>query len=606
MVHPLDPSTGSNYTEIHVESYDLTWKIDFEREKIEGSVDVELKAVKSTNQVLLDTRALEIREVSSNPAENLKFEVLENPGLGQILKIDTGKQLAEGEKIKLRIAYSTGKNATALQFLTADQTTDGKAPYLFSQCQAINARSIVPCMDTPSVKSTYRSTVHVPLGLTCLMSAIGKSHEKSACGKFEVFKFEQPVQIPAYLLAIVVGRLESRKISERCAVWAEPSQASAAEYEFAETESILKVAENVAGPYVWGRYDLVVLPASFPFGGMENPCLTFITPTLLAGDRSLVNVIAHEIAHSWTGNLVTNFSWEHFWLNEGFTVFLERKIHGRMHGEKERQFECQQGFENTLIPTVKTWGPDHEFTKLIQKLGNIDPDEAFSSIPYEKGSALLLTIEQAIGDNSRFEEFLRSYIQKFAYKTVSTDEFQEYLYSSFSDKRIILDNIDWNLWLNSPGLPPKPKFDTTLTDECKKLAGNWTRSTEIPAGTETIYEKMSSAQKLAVIDEIRANRGVFGVEKMPALTEAYKLDKVKHSEIKFSWLLLGLDTKFEPIIEPSLAFAAAVGRMKYCKPIYRALFNWQATRSRAIAQFQQNIPKMNPITVKAIQGLLKA
>ncbi|KHJ89461.1 peptidase family M1 [Oesophagostomum dentatum] len=198
----------------------------------------------------------------------------------------------------------------------------------------------------------------------------------------------------------------------RCAVWCEPSIVDSAKWEFESTEKILQTAEQIAGPYRWGRYDLVVLPPTFPFGGMENPCLTFVTPTLLSGDRSLVNVVAHEIAHSWTGNLVTNASWEHFWLNEGFTVFLERKIHGRLQGEPERHFESECGYDEALTIAVKTFGDTHEFTKLIPNLGGIDPDDAYSSVPYEKGSAFLFTIEQLLGGPQEFEKFLRKYIEK--------------------------------------------------------------------------------------------------------------------------------------------------------------------------------------------------
>ncbi|CAD6196149.1 unnamed protein product [Caenorhabditis auriculariae] len=557
-------------------------------------------AEKNTSKLVLDSNGLAISSIKWNDKE-LKYTIESNGPLGQKLEIDFGSVQNVGSLPVVTIAYTTGENAAALQFLTGEQTTDKKAPYLFSQCQAIHARTIVPSMDTPSVKSTYSAKVSVPKGLTCLMSAIGDGNTES--GDVTEYKFNQPVAVPAYLLAIVVGHLEQRVISERCAVWSEPSVAEAAAYEFAETEKILKVAEDVAGPYVWGRYDLVVLPATFPFGGMENPCLTFVTPTLLAGDRSLVNVIAHEISHSWTGNLVTNCSWEHFWLNEGFTVFLERKIHGRMYGEQERQFESECGFQDTLVPTVeKVFGRNHEFTKLVQNLKGVDPDDAFSCVPYEKGSALLFTIEQLIGDNERFEKFLKTYISKFAHKSVYTDQWKENLYEFFSDKKAVLDSIDWNLWLNRPGVPPKPKYDSTLMTACKQLASQWT-SSEAPPTDSAPFIKMGNSQRCAVIDAIRASGG-FSEAKMPQLTTTYQLDQAKNCELKFSWLMLGLEIQWQPILEPSLAFALAIGRMKYCKPIYRALFAWPQARDRAIAQFKANIPNMHPITASVIQKLL--
>ncbi|KIH58955.1 putative leukotriene A-4 hydrolase [Ancylostoma duodenale] len=415
-----DPATASNYDQIKVVHYFLDWKVDFSEKKIAGSILMTLKAVTAVDKVILDAHNLAISSVKIN-GQDAKFSV-EHWTLGDKVVIQTAP-LSEGQEVKLEIKYSTAKEATALQFLDKELTADKKlfvhspptlnvqAPYLFSQCQAIHARSIMPCMDTPSVKSTYDAQVTVPSSLTCLMSAIGK--EKKTAGDSTTYTFNQPVTIPSYLLAIVVGHIERREISSRCAVWCEPSIVDSAKWEFESTEKILQTAEKLAGPYRWGRYDLVVLPPTFPFGGMENPCLTFVTPTLLSGDRSLVNVVAHEISHSWTGNLVTNASWEHFWLNEGFTVFLERKIHGRLQGEAERQFESESGYDEALTTAVKTFGDSHEFTKLIPDERGIDPDDAFSSVPYEKGSAFLFTIEQLLGEPERFEEFLRKYIEKY-------------------------------------------------------------------------------------------------------------------------------------------------------------------------------------------------
>ncbi|VDL79116.1 unnamed protein product [Nippostrongylus brasiliensis] len=403
-----DPSTSSNYDEITVTHYDLKWTVSFTEKKIFGSVVITLKALKDVDRVVFDSNALAVASVKLDGKE-LSYKCEPGIPIGDKFIINT-PHISAGKEIKLEISYSTASEPKALQFMDAELTADKKAPYLYSQCQSIHARSLVPCMDTPSVKSSYDAEVTVPSNLVCLMSAIGKGSRKS--GDSTVYTFHQPISIPSYLLAIVAGHIERREISPRCDVWCEPSLVDSAKWEFEATEKILQVAEELAGPYRWGRYDLVVLPPTFPFGGMENPCLTFVTPTLLAGDRSLVNVVAHEIAHSWTGNLVSNASWEHFWLNEGFTVFLERKIKGRIEGELERQFESECGFDESLTTAVKTFGETHEFTKLIPNLKDIDPDDSYSSVPYEKGSALLFTLEQLLGDNARFEKFLRSYIEK--------------------------------------------------------------------------------------------------------------------------------------------------------------------------------------------------
>lgn len=305
--------------------------------------------------------------------------------------------LSKNQEVVIEISFETSPKSSALQWLTPEQTSGKEHPYLFSQCQAIHCRAILPCQDTPSVKLTYSAEVSVPKELVALMSAIrdGEAPDPEDPSR-KIYRFSQKVPIPCYLIALVVGALESRQIGPRTLVWSEKEQVEKSAYEFSETESMLKIAEDLGGPYVWGQYDLLVLPPSFPYGGMENPCLTFVTPTLLAGDKSLSNVIAHEISHSWTGNLVTNKTWDHFWLNEGHTVYLERHICGRLFGEKFRHFHALGGW-GELQNSIKTFGDTHPFTKLVVDLTNVDPDVAYSSVPYEKGFALLFYLEQLLG-----------------------------------------------------------------------------------------------------------------------------------------------------------------------------------------------------------------
>ncbi|CAJ0918302.1 unnamed protein product, partial [Mesorhabditis belari] len=578
----MDPASCSNFDEVLPTHYSLNWTVDFDKELIHGNVVIDLKVKKDTSKLVLDGSGLTISKIRfEGNQDELKFSVADYAPFGQKIEVVVPELKADTTS-KVRIEYATSSPPSAVQFLSAEQTTDKLAPYLFSQCQAIHARSLMPCMDTPSAKASYDATVSVPAGLTCVMSAVGdKVKEESDRA---VFFYEQKIPIPTYLLAIVVGKIVRKDISERCAVWAEPSQIDAAHWEFEETEKILTVAENLAGPYQWGRYDLMVLPSTFPYGGMENPCMTFITPTLLAGDRSLVNVVAHEISHSWTGNLVTNANWEHFWLNEGFTVFLERKIHGRMYGEQARQFESECGWEDNMLPTInKVFGPTHEYTKLLQNQKGVDPDDAFSCIPYEKGSAFLFHLEQTLGDNARFEEFLRAYIAKYAHKSIFTDDWRSTLYEFYKDKTDELNKIDWDQWLTAPGIPPvRPKYDSTLRDMCRRLSEAWL--SDSPPTTRDDFEKMISSQKVAVIDVIRANG--------------------KMSEDKFSWLMMGIENQWTPSVVPALAWVLTVGRLKYCKPIYKALFEWPFSKTRAIDQFKANISHMHPITASIISKLL--
>lgn len=306
----------------------------------------------------------------------------------------------------VKIEYTANSSASAMQWLDAASTKGGEYPYLFTQCQAIHARSMFPCQDTPGVKATYSAEVTAPEWCTVLMSALSDNSMVSAVNKGVpgVFGWSQPVPTCAYLVAIAAGNLESRDISKRVRVWSEPEMIEAVAFEFSETEEFLKAAEGLTCDYQWTRYDVLCLPPSFPYGGMENPCLTFATPTLLAGDRSLADVIAHEIAHSWTGNLVTNATWEHFWLNEGWTVWLERKISAKVRGSDEFfKLSATNGWK-TLVDSVNGFGKEHEYTKLVRAPTDDDPDESFSSIPYEKVSSMCISVDQwmHVGDEEKF------------------------------------------------------------------------------------------------------------------------------------------------------------------------------------------------------------
>ncbi|GMR47947.1 hypothetical protein PMAYCL1PPCAC_18142, partial [Pristionchus mayeri] len=415
-----DPSSFANHLDVLIRSTKLDWKISMKDKIISGQVEHEVEAMTESNEVVLDARDLSVDRVLWKGEEtSFKYEKM-NDALGDRLSISI-PSFHKGQRGSLAISYRTSPSARALQFLSPEQTTDQKGPFLFSQCQAIHARSIVPCQDTPAVKSTYEAKVSVPAGLTCLMSAI--STGKDTDGQEDwVFTFDQSIPVPSYLIAIVVGILEQREIGPRSAVWAEPSVVESAAKEFMETEQFIKAAEEICGEYVWKRYDLVVLPNTFPYGGMENPCCNFVTPTIITGDRSLVSVVAHEIAHSWTGNLVTTANWDHFWLNEGFTVYLERKINEKVYGKARRFFDAREGF-NSLNETLKMILPEH--SKLRLNLGGIDPDDAFSSIPYEKGSSLLLWLEQEVLSEGETRQFLRDHVALFSHKAIDTEALAE-------------------------------------------------------------------------------------------------------------------------------------------------------------------------------------
>jgi len=347
------------------------------------------------------------------------------------------------------------------------------------------------------------------------------------------------------------------------------------------------------GPYVWTSYDILVLPPSFPFGGMENPCLTFATPTLLSGDKSNADVIAHEIAHSWTGNLVTNFNFEHFWLNEGFTVFVERKIVGRLHGEAYRHFSAILRWTELEECVNKVFGADNPLTKLVVDLNGVDPDDAFSVIPYEKGSTFLWYLEELVGGGEQFEPFLRSYYDKFKYQSITSDMFKNYFLEYFSSLESI-KKIDWDTWFYSPGMPPyKPNFDSSLATACRGLAKrwqDWDTSKDCPFdGSE--LETFKSEQTVEMLNTLLKGDplSIKALEKMESL---YKLSENRNVEVVFRWIRVGLAARWKTILPLAVDLVSKQGRMKFVRPLYRDLYAWQDERQLAIDTFQKNKDKL--------------
>ncbi|XP_055094730.1 leukotriene A-4 hydrolase isoform X3 [Symphalangus syndactylus] len=551
----------------------LRCSVDFTRRTLTGTAALTVQSQEDNlRSLVLDTKDLTIEKVVINGQE-VKYALGERQSYkGSPMEISLPIALSKNQEIVIEISFETSPKSSALQWLTPEQTSGKEHPYLFSQCQAIHCRAILPCQDTPSVKLTY--TAEVP--------------------------------IPCYLIALVVGALESRQIGPRTLVWSEKEQVEKSAYEFSETESMLKIAEDLGGPYVWGQYDLLVLPPSFPYGGMENPCLTFVTPTLLAGDKSLSNVIAHEISHSWTGNLVTNKTWDHFWLNEGHTVYLERHICGRLFGEKFRHFNALGGW-GELQNSVKTFGETHPFTKLVVDLTDVDPDVAYSSVPYEKGFALLFYLEQLLGGPEIFLGFLRAYVEKFSYKSITTDDWKDFLYSYFKDKVDVLNQVDWNAWLYSPGLPPiKPNYDMTLTNACIALSQRWITAKEddLNSFNATDLKDLSSHQ----LNEFLAQtlqRAPLPLGHIKRMQEVYNFNAINNSEIRFRWLRLCIQSKWEDAIPLALKMATEQGRMKFTRPLFKDLAAFDKSHDQAVRTYQEHKASMHPVTAMLVGKDLK-
>ncbi|KAI8089608.1 peptidase family M1-domain-containing protein [Halteromyces radiatus] len=603
-----DPSSLANLKQVKNTHLHLDWTISFDKKNISGHVILDLHTLEdNVDKVILDSSYLDIQRVSLNE-QDLTYTISErHPCLGSALTIQLAQPIVTaGTKFQLKIDYNTTDKCTAIQFLEPEQTVGKKQPYLFSQCQAIHARAFCPCQDSPAIKLTYSASVTSPLPV--IMSAL-KTGEVQGTNGLTTYGFEQRTSIPSYLIAIAAGNLVSREIGPRSSVWCEPEVIEQAAWEFNGTEEFIRTGEDLLTPYEWGRYDLLILPPSFPYGGMENPCLTFVTPTLLAGDRSAVDVVAHEIAHSWMGNLVTTHNWEHFWLNEGHTVFIERKITGRLHGEAERQFSAIIGWK-ALKESVELFGTDSPATVLKPDLSSgIDPDDYFSSVPYEKGFNLLYHIEKVVGGGDIFEPFLKSYVGKFAGQSITTEQWKDYLYEYFEknhgqtlvDK---LNTIDWNTWINGPGMPPvDPEFDTTLAKQCYDLADRWDKArdnTDLSGFTASDVESFSAGQKIVFLERL-TDCAPLPHALIRKMDELYQLTKIRNADIRFRWQNLCVVTSYEPIYPEVVEFITEQGRMKFVRPLYRLLHEAKNGKQLAIDTFLKHKDFYHPIAATLIE-----
>jgi aminopeptidase N len=420
----LDPHSYCDDTQARTVSFDWAARVDFGSRTLDCGVALSF-AEPYAGSLDLDTRDLQILSVVDGQyPEVLRQSKLEfrlhpaEPHLGQRLEISIPSPTN-----RIKITYRTSPDASALQWLDPAQTSGGKQPFLFSQCQAIHARSIIPLQDTPRLRVTYKARILYPAHLVAVMAAADRGRDNAPT--LVAHQFEMPQPIPPYLFAFAIGDLASRDLSPRCRVWAEPSVVEAAAWEFADVEAMIGAAESLFGPYDWERFDILTMPPSFPYGGMENPRLTFLTPAVIAGDRSLVSVVAHELAHSWTGNLVTNANAEHFWLNEGFTMYAERRIVEALEGPDMAALQAALG-RRELDESFERFAATPGMTRLRTHLAGIDPDEGYSLIPYEKGYLFLCALEAAVGRET-FSRWLKTYLDTFRFGAITTDDFERHI-----------------------------------------------------------------------------------------------------------------------------------------------------------------------------------
>ncbi|QOL50513.1 M1 family metallopeptidase [Massilia litorea] len=558
----LDPLSYANYDQVKTRALHLDLKADFTKKTLAGHAVLTLDWLdKAARRLDLDTRELAISKIEALDAHGRwapvrytldKFDAEK----GQALHIDLPRQAPQ-----VRIYYRTAPTASALQWLTPAQTLSGKRPFMFSQSETINARSWAPVQDTPSVRFTYTARIEAPEGLRVVMSA---DNDPKATGKGG-WKFSMPQPIPSYLLAIGIGELEARTLGGRTGVYAEPKRIEAAAYELADTEKMVAAAESLYGPYRWGRYDMLVLPPSFPIGGMENPRLTFLTPTMIAGDRSLVDLIAHELAHSWSGNLVTNASWKHWWLNEGFTTYVTTRILEKLYGQEVATMNLQLEQEEA-IESLKEIPVDK------QALLARDPDTTSSTytdegLAYPKGAWLLRTLEERAG-RAVFDPFLRGWFDGHAFQSVTTEQFVDYLRTELLAKHPqVMSEAELDEWLHGAGIPASARHaKSQRLVALDATTASWLKG-DLPT-SKLDTRDWTALEWMKFLNDIDSKADAARLKELDA---AYGLAKSGNNEVAFRFYRAAAHAGYREVRPHMQAFLMSVGRQKFVVPLYTAL-----------------------------------
>ncbi len=602
---PFDYHSYANVDQFRVTHLELNLRVDFWRKTIAGVAALELKRVDPrATQIVLDTKDLMILEVTQKATDvvgatskNETFWVsrpfhLEkaDPILGRALVIELPSSRSTTEIIK--IAYETLPDSQALQWLTAKQTARHKE-FLYTQSEPIGTRTWIPLQDTPQVRATYKAKIHTERGMRAVMSA----ENDPAAKQTGDYTFVMPQPIPSYLMALAVGDIEFLATGPRTGVYAEKSILKAAAKEFADTESMIEANEKMFGPYRWSRYDILVMPPSFPQGGMENPRLTFITPTVVVGDKSLVSVTAHELAHSWAGNLVGNATWRDVWLNEGFSDYMESRITGAVYGEERASMEALLGLKSLRADLAKLKPSDQI---LAIDLRDRDPGEVFSDVPYEKGRLFLNYLDTKFG-RERFDAFLRGYFDHFAFKSITTEDFLEYLQENLLDRFPGLVTGDQvHAWVFEPGLPADAVLPvTSMFQPVDAVRDAWLNGKPLAkhVGLDWVAQQwlyflgqMPASLRTAQLAELDKN---FGFSKSP------------NAEIAHSWFKLAIANEYQPAYGRLEEYLTSIGRRKLIAPLYEALMKSPPGVLVAKRVFAKARAGYHPETAKAIEAIVE-
>ena len=590
-----DPLSYARYDQVRTTDLHLDLKADFARKSLDGYAELSLNWLdKDARTLVLDTRQLSIARVQVLDANNRwqpASYMLDRPDAkkGQALRI---KLATQPEKV--RIYYHTAPTASALQWMTPAQTLSGKRPFMFSQSETIDARSWAPVQDTPAVRFTYSARIAAPQGMRVVMSAENDQNATGAGG----WKFRMPQPVPSYLLAIAIGEIEVRNLGPRTAVYAEPARIDAAAYELADTEKMIDAAEGLYGPYRWGRYDMLVLPPSFPIGGMENPRMTFLTPTMIAGDRSLNDLIAHELAHSWSGNLVTNASWKHWWLNEGFTTYVTTRIVESLYGKEVAEMNLQVEQEEAMaslkvIPVAK------------QALLTRDPDVnpatyTDEGLAYPKGAWLLHTLEQRVGREA-FDPFLRGWFDQHAFQSATTEQFVAYLRKNLLEKfPDAMSDAELDEWLYGSGIPASAQHVSSprlAALDAKRDA--WLKG-ELPT-VELEAKNWIALEWMHFLNDID---GKANAAQLKELDETYGLRTSQNNEIAFRFYLASVNAGYN-VRDPLNTFLMQVGRKKFVVPLYSAMLKNPSETGWAKSLYLKARPRYHPDTQASVDKQMR-
>ncbi len=582
---PVDPHSLADLAKVKLKHLHLNLKVDFDKKILSGAANWTFEQKDPTDEIVFDTDNLQIEKVTlGKEATPTSFTLQPRDSiLGSALRI----KINPGTDY-VTIHYSTAPDAAALGWMDASMTAGKKRPFLFTQGQAILSRTWFPCFDSPSSRFTYSAEIETPTDMMAVMSA-KNPQQLSTSGKYQ-FSMEYPV--PAYLVALAVGDIAFQPIGPRTGIYAEPSMLKKSAWEFADMEKMVETAEGIYGPYDWGRYDVIVLPTGFPFGGMENPMLTFATPTVITGDRSLVSLVAHELAHSWSGNLVTNATWDDFWMNEGFTVYFERRIMEALYGAEYVEMLAQLEFWE-LEDEVKTFGEKNPDTHLKGNLKGRNPDDGVGDIAYQKGASFLLMLER-LTDRAKWDAFLKNWFQANKFTSKTTEVFIAYLKSDYLDKNGVTANVDE--WVYGPGLPANcPRPNSYKLANAEKMALNIAKA--MPQTKDwTPHEWVHFVRNLPKETSI---------ETLKKLDAQFDLTRSGNAEIRCAWYESAIKKGYTKEILPQIEeFLVGVGRRRFLMPVYTAMKETgHVEDARRI--FAKAKPGYHAVSYGSIEELLK-